>query len=84
LRTGTEAYKKMLLRLLRSTLVGVGAASCTAALLLTVLWIYIRFFWVKAHSGVGAVVGGIYPVLYLMPTVFVAGFVLDWRQSRKK
>lgn len=71
----------MLLRLLHSTVVGVGLASCFAMLFLVALWLYLRFVWAPAHPGVGAVAGGIQPALWLMPPAFIAGFVWDWRRS---
>ena len=72
---------KMLLRLLRSIIFGVGLASCLAMLFLVALWLYVRFFWAPAHPGLGAVAGGLYPALWLMPPAFIAGFVWDWRHS---
>ena len=74
----------MLIRLLRSTLVGFGLALFSVVLFLTALRIYIQFFWARAHPGGGAVVGVKYPVMWLLPAAFVAGFVWDWRRSRKK
>jgi hypothetical protein len=74
----------MLLRLLRSIIFGAGFATCLAMLLLVALALYMHFFWAPAHPGLGAVAGGIYPAMWLMPPAFIAGLVWDWRHSKSK
>lgn len=81
---GTETNRKMFLRLIQSTLVGMAFASCLAVLFLAGLWTYIEFFWVPAHPGLGAVAGGIYPLLWLTPVAFIVGFVWKWRRLQKR
>jgi hypothetical protein len=74
----------VLIRLLRCTLVGLGLAFFVAVLCLTALWIYIEFFWARAHRGLGVVAGGMYPLMWLLPAAFLAGFIWEWSRSRKK
>lgn len=74
----------MLLRILNSTLVGLGVAVCLALLILVGLLAYLKFIWAPAHSGLGAVAGGIYPVLWFSPFAFVAGFIWRWRRHPGK
>jgi hypothetical protein len=69
------------LRLLRGVIFGVGFASCMGMLFLLTLRLYFRLFWAPSHPGLGAVAGGIYPLMWLMPPAFIAAFVLDWRHS---
>lgn len=71
----------MLLRLLRSIIFGAGLALSLAMFSVIGQGLYYRFFWAPTHTGLGAVAGGIYPALWLMPLAFVAGFVWDWRHS---
>jgi hypothetical protein len=73
----------MLLRLLRSIIFGVGLAFCFAMLFVVVLGLYNRFFCAPPVTGpgVGAVAGGLYPLIWLMPPAFVAGLVWEWRHA---
>jgi hypothetical protein len=73
----------MLLRLLRSIIFGVGLAFCVAILFIVVLTQYNRFFSPPVHMepGVGAVAGGLYPLIWLMPPAFIAGFIWQWKHS---
>jgi len=73
---------RILFRALRSILVGISFAATVAILSLFSVWIYMRYSWQPRHPGLGAVAGGIYPVMLVLPIVFVAGFVWDWRHSR--
>ena len=74
----------MLLRVVRSTLVGIGSALCVAILAIATLKAYLKFFWVPAHPRVGAVVGAFCPLICLMLIAFVAGFLWYWRHVQRK
>jgi hypothetical protein len=75
---------RVLLRILRGILVGMGLAFFTTILLLVGLWAYLKF-WVFAHPGIGAVAGGVgHWAFWILLVVFAAGFGWEWRRARRK
>lgn len=72
----------MNLRVLRSIIVGIGFTTLVAILSLIVFWIYFLFVWQPQHPGLGAVAGGLYPMMWVLPIAFIVGFWWDWRHSR--